>query len=111
MRTHISTLIRGRTVTLPLDQVTHFTSGDKYVTAHHAGGQLVITDTLKALESELSDFIRTHRSVLVRRSLIKYVQRVDCDNTVCKLSGVNELLPVSELRRNSVKALVMSGEQ
>lgn len=112
MITHVSALFRGRTVSVPIEDVTHFTSGDKYVTAFHQGGELIISDTLKHLEAELGcDFIRTHRSFLARSSLIKWMQRIDCDNAVCKLSGVQKLLPASNNRRPAVKALLDKGEQ
>lgn len=111
MRTHITAHYRGQIVTLPVEDITHFTSGDKYVTAFHQGGILIIHEALRDLENEFgADFIRVHRSHLVRRSLIKYLHRLDCDNAVCKLSGVDELLPVSDKRRKALKAMLAGRE-
>lgn len=40
----------------------------KYVEAHHAGGMLILDESLATLERELGDkLIRTHRGVLIAR--------------------------------------------
>lgn len=66
----LSAWYRGKRVEVPVDDVTHFTAGDKYVTAHHKGGELILSTSLTRLESQLPDFIRIHRGSLVRRSCI-----------------------------------------
>lgn len=61
---------RGKRQELPVSVVTHFTAGDKYVTAHHPGGELIISISLARLEKSLPEFIRVHRGMLVRRSCL-----------------------------------------
>lgn len=56
---------------VPHSEVTHFTSSHKYVIAHHAGGEVLIADTLKRLLIEDTNFVRIHRSTIVRRALLK----------------------------------------
>lgn len=67
---HLSAWYRGKRVTVPVEEVTHFLADSKYVEAHHPGGVLILTDSLTRLERELPEFIRLHRGVLVRRSLV-----------------------------------------
>lgn len=67
---HLSAWYRGKRVTVPVEAVTHFLADCKYVAAHHPGGVLILTDSLTRLERELPEFIRLHRGVLVRRSLV-----------------------------------------
>ena len=67
---HLSAWYRGKRVTLPASEVTHFLADSKYVEAHHSGGVLILSDTLARLERELPDFIRLHRGALVRRSMV-----------------------------------------
>lgn len=107
MRTHITAIYRRRVVRVPLADITHFVSGDKYVTAHHPGGELVISETLKSLEAELAaDFIRTHRTTLARRALACEYTQPDRDAGQIRLHGVDAPLPVSRSRVGAVKSLL-----
>lgn len=51
-------------------EVTHFTACDKYVIAHHPGGEVLITDTLKYLLNEDTSFVRLHRGTIVKKELL-----------------------------------------
>lgn len=58
------------------DQITHFTSGDKYTTAHYGEGQeLVFRTSLQKLAATFADLIHTHRSVLVRVEQLHRLRR------------------------------------
>lgn len=106
MRDHLTAHYRGKIVSLPLEVVTHFRSGGKYVTAHHAEGEFIITDTLNDLEAELAqDFIRSHRSFLVRKSIIQGFTSIDNKVAQVSLLGVSGTLPVSETRKKAVKKI------
>jgi two-component system, LytTR family, response regulator AlgR len=106
MRTHITANYRRSVVRIPIADITHFTSADKYVTAHHPGGELVIEDKMKNLEAELSrEFIRTHRRAMVRRSLVCEYTAIDSKTGVVRLQGLDSTLPVSLSRISAVKAL------
>lgn len=72
---YLSAWYRGKRVTLPVSEVTHFLADSKYVEAHHPGGVLILSDTLARLERELPDFIRLHRGALVRRTLVTGFRR------------------------------------
>ena len=67
----LTALYRREKITLPVSEVTHFKAEDKYVTAYHANGELILSDTLETLEQALAaDFLRISRSFLIRRQLL-----------------------------------------
>ncbi len=105
MRTHIVATYRHRVARVAVTEITHFVSGDKYVTAHYPGGELVIEDKMKDLELEFPDFIRTHRFALVRRALVSEYTSIDRKTGEVRLRGVDTPLPVSLSRISTVKAL------
>ena len=105
MRTHIVATYRHRVARVAVSEITHFVSGDKYVTAHYPGGELVIEDKMKDLELEFPDVIRTHRFALARRSLIREYTSLDRKTGEVRLHGVSAPLPVSLSRISTVKAL------
>jgi two-component system response regulator AlgR len=77
----------------------------KYVTVRHASGTMLMDESLKSLEQELSDlFIRIHRNALVARRCIAGLVRGADGATLVRLRGCDDHLPVSrrhlpELRR------------
>ena len=86
---------------VPHSEVTHFTSSHKYVIAHHAGGEVLIADTLKRLLIEDTNFVRIHRSTIVRRELLKDFVRYphEDERDVILLDGT--LLKVSRRHNKS----------
>ena len=51
---------------IPVDEVAYFQSDQKYTASVSRGGQHLIDDSLKQLETEFADrFVRIHRSALV----------------------------------------------
>lgn len=98
MRTIITAQLFGKKLSIPVSQITHFTSGDKYVTAHYPGGELLIDESLTYLEDEFRQYLtRTHRGVLVKTHLIEsLVRHIESRIGEVKLEGVEQLLPVSK---------------
>ena len=65
-RRHIAARVGERLELLPIDRVLAFVADSKYVSARHAGGELLLDETLKELEHEFADaFVRVHRNTLV----------------------------------------------
>lgn len=65
-RTHISSRTRLGIVLVPVSDVYYFRAEHKYVTVRHVGGEVLIEETLKALEKEFKNaFMRIHRNCLV----------------------------------------------
>ena len=57
----------------PYDSITHFVSGDKFVTAFAADCELLLNETLKEIAANHPELVYTHRSTLVRADDIVYV--------------------------------------
>lgn len=94
-RATVSALVRGKPVEIPIDHVAYFKTDCKYVAAHHPGGELLLSDPLKALEKELAGrFLRIHRSTLVPFGRLLEMKR-DSGNYYLRLAGVAQPLPVS----------------
>ncbi|SEQ29694.1 two-component system, LytT family, response regulator AlgR [Ectothiorhodospira magna] len=67
-RGHICARVRGNLELIPLECVHYFQADQKYVTVRHDGGEVLIEESLKALEEEFADgFLRIHRNALVAR--------------------------------------------
>ncbi len=71
LRSHLSARSRRGVELLPLTRARYFLADHKYVTVYHAGGELLIDDTLKELEDEFGKrLLRVHRNALV---MVDYV--------------------------------------
>ena len=70
------TVKQGRSVrVLDVDEVSCFEAGDGYVTACLAdGGEVVLDESLTALETRFADFVRVHRGMLVARGRIERLE-------------------------------------
>lgn len=65
-RTHICARMRGNLKLVPVSEIVYFLAEDKYVVVHFGGGEVLIEESLKALETEFGDrFARIHRNCLV----------------------------------------------
>lgn len=90
-RRHLVARIGERLELLAVEAVRSFVADNKYVAARHAGGELLIDETLKDLEHEFGErFLRVHRNALVA---IDHVERLD-GNTL-HLRGDGQALTVS----------------
>lgn len=57
----------------PYDSITHFVSGDKFVTAFTPYCELLLNETLKEIASNHPELVYTHRSTLARADSIVYI--------------------------------------
>lgn len=74
---YIEAMHRRQLVRVPIDQATHFSSGDKYVTAHTSAGDLLLSTTLIHLLSVYGDqLVHIHRSYVVFRHRIAVTTQV-----------------------------------
>ncbi|WP_394543679.1 LytR/AlgR family response regulator transcription factor [Azorhizophilus paspali] len=104
-RTTITSLVRGKHVELPIDQVIYFKSDCKYTVAHHPGGELILVDSLKSLEADLvGRFIRIHRGTLVQLDRIVSVSRnKNGSEFILTIAGAPKPLSVSRSRISIVR--------
>ena len=93
---HLKLTYRGGVQRLPLDQVLYLRAESKYVTVGHQGGEALLEESLKSLESRFGEwFLRIHRNALVsRRSLVGLEKRID-GAMRARLAGCEETLEVS----------------
>ncbi len=104
MRTHLSTLIQGNIVLIPVDEICYLKAEQKYVTVGSPDGELLIDESLKSLEQEFIEcFIRVHRNALVAIDKIKALQKcVEGNYEIC-LNGVETTIQVSRRHLSDVK--------
>lgn len=110
MRTHLTATICGRKQSVPFAAITHFTSGDKYVSAHHPGGELILDETLISIEAEFGQYLtRTHRGILVKTHLIEQVFKYRHNKGwEVRLAGVAELIRVSRANYKPIYGLIQA---
>lgn len=75
-RTHLCARLRGSLRLIPLEDVHYLQADEKYVVVHHARGEDLIEESLKALEEEFAGrFLRIHRNCLVARHELVELRR------------------------------------
>jgi two-component system LytT family response regulator len=88
---------KGNAINLiPVDQVKYIESQDDYVMIYHSAGKALKQQTMKFYDDNLSgtDFVRIHRSYLVKVEEIKRIEPYGKDNHVAILHS-GDKLPVS----------------
>jgi two-component system, LytTR family, response regulator len=96
---------KGNAINLiPVEQIKYVEAQDDYVMIHHSTGKALKQQTMKFYEDNLSktDFVRIHRSFIVRVEEIKRIEPYGKDNHVAiLLSG--DKLPVSRAGYRQLK--------
>jgi len=88
---------KGNAINLiPVEQIKYVEAQDDYVMIHHSNGKALKQQTMKFYEDNLSkaDFVRIHRSYIVRVEEIKRIEPYGKDNHVAILQS-GDKLPVS----------------
>ena len=108
-RSHLCARVRGNLVLVPVGDIQYLLAEDKYVVVHHARGEVLIEEALKALETEFEDrFVRIHRNCLVARDRLAGLVR-GADGTVyAQLAGSAATLEVSRRNLPGLRKLVRS---
>ncbi len=76
-RSHLSARLRGNLRLIPIEEVHYLQAEEKYVLVHHARGEDLIEESLKALEFEFADrFQRIHRNCLVANDEFQELRRL-----------------------------------
>jgi two-component system response regulator AlgR len=76
-RSHICARVQDQLKLIAIDDITRFHADQKYVRVHHSGGENLIDESLKALETEFAgQFVRIHRGALVSIAHIESIGRV-----------------------------------
>ena len=104
-RTHICASSRGGLQLVPIEEVWYFLADQKYVSVRHAGGELLIEESLKSLEQEFGDrFVRAHRNALVAVDQLMGIEKTTVGGQVARLRSTQDTVEISrrhvpELRR------------
>jgi two-component system response regulator AlgR len=109
-RRHICARVRGELRLVPIEEIAYFRADQKYVTVRHAGGELLIEESLKHLEDEFgSRLMRIHRNALVAIEHIEALERDDEGQARLKLKRIPETLEVSRRLLAEVKERLKQG--
>jgi two-component system response regulator AlgR len=106
---HLCARVRGNLVLVSVADIQYLLAEDKYVVVHHAGGQVLVEEALKALETEFADrFVRIHRNCLVSRERLAALTRSSDGRVFAQLAGVPAPLEVSRRNLPGLRKLVRS---
>lgn len=103
-RSHIHAPLHGSVRIVPIAQVRYFRAEHKYVTVRFPGGQLLIEESLTALEEEFGNrFLRVHRNALVALAHIQALE-LDARGRHClRCHGIEDRVTVSRRLLRRVK--------
>ena len=88
---------------IPLKLVSHFLADGKYTSAFVESREILLEESLASLEQRLgAEFVRCHRSALVRWSLVRSLQRDAHAGWNLRLEGVADPVPVSRRHRQEL---------
>lgn len=95
-RTHLCARLRGSLRLIPIQDIHYLQADEKYVVVHHAGGEDLIEESLRSLETEFGErFLRIHRNCLVSRQYLMELRREPDGQSVVLLRNVAAPLEVS----------------
>ena len=106
-RKHLSAMFRGRLQLVAIKDIRYFKAEQKYVTAAWPGGEILVDESLAALQEEFPDrFVRVHRNALVAKAHIAGLSKTDAGQTVIRLQDMPVALDVSRRHLAAVRALL-----
>jgi two-component system response regulator AlgR len=95
-RTHLCARLRGSLRLIPIEDIRFLQAEEKYVVVHHARGEDLIEEPLKALEDEFHErLVRIHRNCLVARNELVELRRSGDGQFHAVLRNVVQSLEVS----------------
>jgi len=109
-RRHLSAHYRGGVQTVLIEDVLYLLAEQKYVTVRHAGGRMLIDESLKSLEQEFPDrFVRIHRNALVAVEQLVGLEKAADGASLAVLAGGEERLPVSRRHLPEIRRFLRHG--
>lgn len=95
-RTRLCARLGGELQLVAVEDVIYFQAEHKYVTVRHRGGELLIEESLKALESEFGErFLRIHRNALVAPARVAGLRRESDGGHRIRFHDIEDTLEVS----------------
>jgi two-component system response regulator AlgR len=109
-RRHLSAHYRGGVQTVLIEDVLYLLAEQKYVTVRHAGGRMLIDESLKSLEQEFPErFVRIHRNALVAIEQLVGLEKAADGASLAVLAGCEERLPVSRRHLPEIRRFLRHG--
>ena len=103
-RSHLAARRRDGLRLIPLEEVQYFLSDQKYTTVRHLGGEDLIEDSLRLLESDFgASFVRIHRNALVGVKYLERIERAAEGQYFVRLRGCEAPLRVSRRMAGELK--------
>jgi two-component system response regulator AlgR len=103
-RRQISAHYRGGLRTVQIEDVIYLRAEHKYVTVRHIDGELLIDESLRALEQEFAErFLRIHRNALVARDRVCGLAKGSEGGSVIQLRDCAEQLSISRRHLPAVR--------
>jgi len=102
--------LRGDQVRIALDDVICLLAEEKYVVVRHAGGELLIEDSLRQLEEAYpQQLVRLHRNCLVPQTRLVGLKSLADGRTLARLAGTDLQPEVSRRNLPAVRRLLREG--
>ena len=106
-RSHIVARTRRGIELISVDDIRYFQADQKYVTVRHGGGEIIVDDTLRELETEFGDlFVRVHRNALVAARYIEGLDRSHEGHFKIRMRDVEETLEISRRHVAAVRKFI-----
>jgi two-component system response regulator AlgR len=103
---------RGGLTTIPMDQVIYLRADSKYVVARHANGELLLEDSLKALQERFGKWLlRIHRNALVTRRSLTGLEKGQDGGCRAVLKGCEETLEISRRHLPEVRRILRGEDE
>ena len=108
-RKHLSAKTHRGLELIEIESIRYFSADQKYVTVVHSGGETLIDETLKELESTLGErFVRVHRNALVAKSYILALEKNPEGGYHLRLEGCDQKPSVSRRHLSAVKSMMQN---
>jgi two-component system response regulator AlgR len=109
-RRHIAARVRDDLKLIPIGDIAFFRADQKYVAVRHGGGEQLVEESLRNLETEFAAaFVRAHRNLLVAIAHVEALER-QADGSYCvRMRGTGERLAVSRRQLSQLKARLERG--
>jgi two-component system response regulator AlgR len=110
-RSHLSATINGQLKLVAVKDIRYFKAEQKYVVAGWPGGEILLDESLVALEEEFRDrFVRIHRNALIAEEYIDTLRKNSDGTSVVMLAGVPVSLQVSRRNLSNLRGTMKSGK-
>ena len=106
-RTHLCARTYKGVELVSLNDIRYLRADQKYVTVRHAGGEVIIDETLRELEHEFEDlFLRVHRNALVSKNHIVGLEKGVTGQIGVGLEDIEETVYISRRHLPGVRKIV-----